>query len=145
MRLPVSVALAALALAGCVTHPSSFPANEQARTLGNLRVDMTIYGVGAGPVTVHMPDGETLVGRYSVNVGGVVGFGSVYGAAYGNGGYASGSAFGSSSMIAMSSPGIADATGPKTTIHCEVMNNNYTGHGNGACQTDKGALYRIQY
>jgi hypothetical protein len=145
MFRPSLCGAAALLLAGCVTHPSAFPANDQARALGNLRVDMTIYGTGSGPVTVYMPDGEVLRGRYSVNVGGVVGFGSVYSAAYGSGGAVAGSAVGSSSFIAVSSPATADAAGPKTTIHCEVMNNNYTGHGNGACQTEKGALYRIQY
>jgi len=36
--------------------------------------------------------------------------------------------------------------GPKgTTMECEFLNDNGSGHGNGACKSSKGALYRLQY
>lgn len=140
------VLLAALLLSGCVTHPLAIPDNEAARTIGVLRVDLVQAGMGAGPFAVYMPDGEVLKGRYSVNLGGSVGFGQLYGSVYGSGGYASGSAFSTSTAFSMSSGAVADAIGPKgTTIHCEVVNGNYTGHGNGVCKLSNGALYRIQY
>lgn len=134
-------------LCACVTHPLVVPANDAARSRGTLQVNLTQTGMGAGPFTVTMPDGEILTGRYSVNLGGSVGFGSLYGSAYGTAGSAYASGFGTSTVFAASSPAVADAVGPKgTTIHCEVMNGNYTGHGNGVCQVEPGgAIYRVQY
>lgn len=147
MRVEAFIAAGALALSlgGCVGHPMAFPANDQARAIGNLRIEIKMYGTGSGPVKVTMPDGEVLVGRYSVNVGGSMSFGSIYGSVYGAGGYVGASGYTQSTNMAVSSPGVVDASGPKTTMQCEVMNNNMTGHGNGACRLDNGALYRIQY
>ena len=134
-----------LLLCSCVDHPIAFPANDLAQAAGNITVDATMYGAGAGPITFHMPDGESLTGRYSVLYGGSVGFGSVYGSVYGTGGSASGSAFSTMGTISRTNPAMADAAGPKTTIHCEVLLSALTGHGNGACKTLTGALYRVQF
>lgn len=138
--------LATLALSGCVTHPDVYPANEAARALGVLKVELTKTGAGSGPFVITMPDGEVLKGRYSVNVGGSMGFGSLYGSVYGTGGFASGSAFSTSSAFDMSNPAVGDAIGPKgTTAHCEVVSNSMSGHGNGVCQVSNGAVYRVQF
>lgn len=146
MRAVLLGCAAALMLGGCVTHPDVYPANDAARALGVLRFELTKTGTGSGPFSITMPDGEVLKGRYSVNVGGAVGFGSLYGSVYGSGGYASGSAFSTSTMFAMSNPAVGDAIGPKgTTAHCEVISNSYSGRGNGVCQISNGALYRVQF
>lgn len=138
--------LAAMALAGCVSSVQTYAANDEARALGKLDVKITMYGTGSGPMSITMPDGEVLSGRYSIIVGGSTSYGSLYATAYGTGGVASGSAFGSSSIMSNSSPGVADAQGQTHTAHCEVMNNNISGHGNGVCEIQPGgARYRIQY
>ncbi len=99
------VGLASAALAGCVAGGTLYPANDLARTLGVLQARITKAGMGSGPISITMPNGEVLAGRYSVNVGGSVGFGSVYSSVYGAGGSATGSGFGYSSAISTGSPG----------------------------------------
>lgn len=142
----LAVLLASASLSGCAMPIYVYPANDQARSLGNLKVELTSYGMGAGPFKVYMPDGEVLIGRYSVISGGYTGFGGLYGSVYGSGGSAAGSAFSTTSVMSNSSPAIADASGPRTTIHCEALNNTLNGHGNGACETiPGGARYRIQF
>jgi len=140
------VVLSLLALTSCAATATLYPANDAATKMGPLQATITRTGTGSGPITVTLPDGEVLNGRYSVNVGGSMGFGSLYGSVYGANGYASGSAFSSTYMVPNSSGGAADLMGPKgTTAHCEFMNNNWSGHGNGACQLSNGATYRVQY
>lgn len=135
-----------LALGGCAMTAQLYPANDTAHTLGPLVANMKAYGVGSGPVSVTMPDGEVLVGRYSVNMGGSASFGSLYTSVYGSRGYASASGFGSAFSMPNSSGGMADLIGPRgTTAHCEFVNNNWGGHGNGACQLSGGQVYRMQY
>ncbi len=123
---------------------STYAANDQARALGNPKLEFTHLMGTTGAFKATMPDGEILTGRYSLLQGGAVGFGSLYATAYGSGGFASGSAFSNTSMFSMTNPAVADAQGPKSTIHCEVMN-SIGAHGNGVCETDKGARYRVQY
>jgi len=93
-----------------------------------------------------MPDGEVLKGEYSLVRGGSIGFGNIYGSVYGTGGSASISGSSTSYAIPGGSPGMASAFGTKgTSIQCEFYNDNFSGHGYGACKSSNGALYRIQY
>ena len=87
------------------------------------------------------------MGKYSIGVRGVaVGFGRVYGAVYGIDGSASVSGSSQSHVVPAGSSGMAALFGPKgTTMECEFLNDNGSGHGNGACKSSKGALYRLQY
>jgi hypothetical protein len=135
----LAIVIAAACLAGCVSRdPQLYPDNDAARTLGPLTAHLEGHGTGNGTITLPLPNGEILTGRYSISFGGAVGVGS----AYGSGGFASGSAV----AIGNSGNGAADMIGPKgTTAHCDLANNNLTGHGNGACQLSSGALYRMQY
>src|SRR5277367_159564 len=123
----VGILVAGTVLSGCASTPLAFPANEKARVAGNLRIEIMRYGTASGPVTVWMPDGEVLKGRYSLNVNGAVGFGSTYASVYGSGGFASGSAFSNRTAIGMGASGVVDAVGPSgRTIHCEVVSNTLT-------------------
>jgi hypothetical protein len=123
-----------------------FPANDAGTKAGPLTARMVGHGGGNGTFSMTLPSGEMLVGRYSINVGGSMGFGSLYASVYGSGGSAFGSATTTSFAIPNGSPGIADVISPQgTTAHCEFMNNNMVGHGNGVCQFSTGALYRMQY
>jgi hypothetical protein len=93
-----------------------------------------------------MPNGEILEGEYSIVAGGSIGFGNVFSSVYGRGGYASGVGTASSFSMSASGEGSASLYGPQgTSIQCEFVNNNMTGHGYGACQSSQGGLYRLQY
>lgn len=142
----VLVALAALGLGACAGTAELYPANDLARSAGPLKATFIQDGTGSGPITVTMPDGEILKGRYSVNVGGSTSFGSIYASAYGSGGFATGSGFSTGYSIPNGSPGSADLYGPRgSSMQCEFYNNNLSGHGNGGCRTAAGAIYRLQY
>lgn len=140
---------AAIVLSGCITitrNPELFPYNDNARLTGRLAAVMVGHGNLNGTISMTMPDGEVLDGRYSISAAGGIGFGTLYSSVYGTGGYATGSALGSSMMISATGYGVADMGGPKgTTAHCEFVNNNFNGHGNGACQLSTGGIYRMQY
>lgn len=140
-------ALMALPLGACETTVGAtlYPANDQAQQIGMLHGSFVTVGSGHGPLTLVMPDGEVLNGTYSTIPGGSSSFGSLYASVYGTGGYASGSGFGSAFSIPNASQGMADAGGPRTTLHCEYVVSNLSGHGTGACRTTQGALFRLQY
>ena len=142
-----SVGLALLAT-GCtvVREPQLFPTNDIANATGVLHGKFVGHGQGHGTMEVAMPDGEKLEGEYSVVLQGAVGFGNVFASVYGPGGTVSGSGMSSSMMVSGSGQGMALISGNRgTSMQCEFMNSNFTGHGYGGCKTSKGALYRMIY
>lgn len=140
------VVLTTLGLAACARDAHLYPANEMAIASGVLTAHFKAYGTGHGEIEIPMPDGELLKGEYSVVRGGAMGFGNIYGAVYGAGGSASFSGSSNSYVIPGGSPGMASAFGEKgTAMQCEFYNDNFSGHGNGACKSSKNALYRLQY
>ncbi|MGH6879035.1 MAG: hypothetical protein ACREHV_16875 [Rhizomicrobium sp.] len=148
LKLLGVVLTASAVLTGCTVtrNPQLYPSNEAASSTGLLTAVMVGHGNLNGTITMTMPDGEVLDGRYSISMQGGMGFGSLYGSVYGTAGYASGSAYGSSMMVSSMGQGVADMIGPKgTTAHCEFLNNNFNGHGNGACRLSTGGVYRMQY
>jgi hypothetical protein len=93
-----------------------------------------------------MPDGEVLQGEYSIVFGGAVGFGSILGSVYGPSGSASVSGTSANVSIEGKGQGQASLVGIRgTTIQCEFLNANMTGHGFGACRSSRGILYRLMY
>ena len=136
-----------LLVAGCVERTLQlYPDNDAAHALGPLQAKALGHGNLNGTITMSLPNGEVLQGRYSINAGGGFGVGSVYSSVYGIGGSGSGSAVQTSAFISGSGAGEADMMRPQgTTAHCEFLNNNFNGHGHGACRLSGGALYRMQY
>jgi hypothetical protein len=57
-------------LGGCSDTADTFPMNVAAKELGPVRVSFVRTGVGRGPVTITMADGEVLKGEYRVAFGG---------------------------------------------------------------------------
>jgi hypothetical protein len=145
----VGIAIGVLAMCSACTitrYPQLYPDNDAARSLGPLQAKVVGHGNLNGTATMTLPSGEPLSGRYSISHGGGFAYGGQYSSVYGNGGHASGTAFGSSSYVSGSGAGVLDMMGPNgTTAHCEFMNDNFNGHGNGACQLSNGAAYRMQY
>lgn len=140
--------LSILALIGCSVTRSAhlYPANDTARPGGVLIGQFVAHGTGHGAAEITMPDGEVLNGEFSIVRGGAIGFGSIYGAVYGPNGTATVSGGSTNYVVPGGSPGMASTFGNKgTSMDCEFYNDNFSGHGMGACRSSKGALYRRQY
>lgn len=148
MKTAIVAVLTALVLAGCATERAArlYPANDAAMPLGVLEARFMAHGTGNGEVEITLSDGELLKGEYSIVRDGAIGFGTIFASVYGPRGSASGSAFSTSYAMEGRSPGIASAFGTKgTRMQCEFYNDNWSGHGYGACQSSRGSLYRLQY
>jgi hypothetical protein len=123
-----------------------YPANDIAISSGVLTARFISSGTGHGEIEIALPDGELLKGEYSLVRGGTMGFGNVYGSVYGSGSSATFNGSANSYVIPGGSPGMASAFGGHgITMQCEFYNDNFSGHGNGACKSSKNALYRLQY
>lgn len=123
-----------------------YPTGEQISDPAVLEGLIVGHGQGHGTARIGMPDGEVLQGEYSIVFGGAVGFGAILGSVYGPGGSASVS--GTSANVSMEGKGQGEASlvgNRGTTIQCEFLNANMTGHGFGACRSSRGILYRLIY
>lgn len=141
MHRIIVAGLAAAFLAGCARTADIVPLDAAATAAGIPKVDMTLYGVGYGPVTMTMPNGEVLKGHYQLSMGGSVstGFATASGP--------SGSAFvsGSSTTIPMSGGFVLQATGNRgTSIACQGSAGGL-GHGSTVCVTNHGAHYQLMF
>jgi hypothetical protein len=102
---------------------------------------MSLYGIGYGPVTLKMRNGEILNGHYRLAVGGAVATG--FGGASGPRGTTVVS--GSSSVIPMQNPFMLQAAGAQgTTMTCEGSAGGL-GHGGAICSTNRGAQYQMMF
>lgn len=96
------------------------------------------HGQGHGTAKFVMPDGEVLLGEYSIVFGGAYGFGAILtsaGAGTTGGFSISGRGEGTASLIGNRG----------TSAQCEFINANMTGHGSGACRLSNGSIYRMLY
>ena len=118
-------------LVSCSDTADVFPMNEAAHRLGPVRVSFVRTGIGRGPITITMADGEVLTGEYRVA------FGTDVGMAF------SGTRS-ASALFIKNGPVQFVASGPKTQMLCRG-NSTPMGHGNGECQTYEGALWAISW
>lgn len=126
------IALAACyGFSACTDTADTFPLNDAAKKLGPVRVSFERTGIGSGPVTITMADGEQLKGRYRVAFGGGQAFGF-------SGGQTA------SALVISDGPVQFVATGPKTQMLCRGTSSTM-GHGNGQCQTYGGALWAVSW
>lgn len=147
MRSIIATLFICLALAGCARDARLYPANDIASAGGVLHARFMAYGTGNGSIEIRLPSEELLTGEYSIVRGGSASFGAIYGQVYGPvtapGSFSAGA---SSYTVPGGSPGMASMFGDKgTRAECEFYNDNFSGHGNGACRISNGALYRLQY
>lgn len=134
------------AIVGCSRNARLYPANDVATVGGVLTAHFMSYGTGNGEMEITLTDGEVLKGEYSIVRGGAMGFGNVYGSVYGAGGSSTVSGSTNSYVVPGGSPGMASLFGNKgTSMECEFYNDNFSGHGHGACKSTGNALYRLQY
>ncbi len=145
IELVCLICLAAV-VAACEKTARLYPANDEAATGGVLLGKYMAYGTGNGEIEIPMPDGELMKGEYSLVRGGEMGFGTIYAKVYAPGVTATGVGTSTVTTVPGGSPGQASLFGDKgTRMQCEFYNDNFSGHGYGACQSSNGALYRIQY
>lgn len=152
-RMPTGARAALFVILICVLSSCTverpvhlYPTGEQISDPAVLEGVIVGHGQGHGTARIDMPDGEVLQGEYSIVFGGAVGFGTILGSVYGPGGSASVS--GTSANVSMEGKGQGEASlvgNRGTTVQCEFLNANMTGHGFGACRSSRGVLYRLMY
>lgn len=137
-----------IALSSCVIKRPLhlYPTGEKISDSAVLEGLFVGHGQGRGTARIDMPDGEVLQGEYSIVFGGAVGFGSILGSVYGPNGSASVSGTSATVSIEGKGEGEASFVGNRgTTMECEFLNANMTGHGFGACRSSRGIVYRLMY
>ncbi len=129
-----SVLILPLAGLGACTHSADlYPSNQAATVVGIPKMVYTSR-MGGGPVTVNMPDGEVLTGRYAMTDDGEA-------VATGFSGTHTATAF----AFAGGRPVEVGATDGKTTIHRDGSV-NMSGGGTGECQIEPSdAMYRLVF
>jgi hypothetical protein len=133
----VRTLLVAFLCAGCTVtrQVHLYPVNPPGEV---LQGEIVGHGQGHGTAKLVMPDGEVLLGEYSIVFGGAYGFGTILTSA--------GLATASSVSVDGLGEGMASLVGDRgTSAQCEFLNANMTGHGSGACRLSNGRLYRLLY
>jgi hypothetical protein len=120
-------------LLGCADQVWVYPLDDAALKAGIPKLEFVRQGIGRGPVTVTMPDGEILHGEYQVTENAAIGMG-VAGAHT-----ATAIGFGSGRPVVISATGNAG-----TIINCEGSL-DIAGHGSGICETNRGNKYRVMF
>jgi hypothetical protein len=116
---------------GCTDAGRSFPMDDASLAAGTPKFEFVRQGLGRGPVTVTMADGEVLQGEYQVTNNDSVGV------AFAGGHMATAVASGSGRPV------VVNAVGPRGTIlNCEGAL-DIGGHGSLICQTNHGTKYRV--
>lgn len=129
----VMAVAAGLACAGCVDQARLYPMDQAALQAGTPKLKFERWGLGRGPVTITMPDGEILRGEYQVTENAAIGWGFAGGQTATAIGYGSGR------------PVVIGATSDRGTImNCEGAA-DINGHGSGICQTSRGNRYRVMF
>ncbi len=122
--------------AGCTATARLYPANDIAAATGILTFSYEDTGLGYGPVSLRMPDGEMLTGEYTT----VSTTDTTFGTIMSGGQVSSFQGFSSGG----GSPGTASLIGNRGTLmQCEYIAGDFS--GTGTCRTNKGAQYRLHF
>ena len=91
LRATICAAVSSLLLTGCTVTRTVhlYPANPTPAETAVIQGVIVGHGQGHGTAKFTMPDGEILLGEYSIVFGGSVGFGTILGSVSGPGGTAS--------------------------------------------------------
>lgn len=144
----VIAATMALLLSACARTASLVSDNAIAYRDGAVdEVRFKAYGMGTGEVWMRLHNGETLSGRYQLDrdVNILTYNGALLAAVFGTGAVKqAGREIVNGAPVW--SPGVVDVSSASgDTCHCDLMNNNFTGHGQGACKFADGAIYQLEY
>jgi hypothetical protein len=128
---PLALAIA-FSVGACTDVARVYPIDAAAMAAGTPKIQFVRQGLGHGPVTVTMPDGEILKGEYQVTENAAVGVGFAGAQTF------SAVSFGSGRGVVIS------ATGEHTILNCDGTA-DVGGHGSGICQTSQGNKYRVMF
>ena len=132
MRILAACALA-VTLSACADTARVYPLDPAAMQAGTPKIEFERRGMGSGPVTVTMPNGELLHGEYQVTENAAIGIG------FAGTQTATAIGYGSNRHVVIS------ATGDRGTImNCDGTA-DIGGHGSGICQTSQGFKYRVMF
>ena len=131
MLLPALIALALLC--ACTDQARVYPMDQAALQAGVPKIEFVRQGLGHGPVTITMPDGEILKGEYQVTENASVGIG-IAGTHM-----ATAVAYGSGRPVVISAKGNRG-----TIVNCEGSA-DIDGHGSGICRDSHGTSYRVMF
>ena len=124
---------AAILLCGCADHARIYPLDTATLQSGTPTVEFVRQGLGHGPITVTMPDGEILRGEYQITENAAVGIG------FAGTHTATAVGFGSGRPVVIS------ATGDRGTVmNCEGSV-DIGGHGSAVCENSRGGKYRVMF
>jgi hypothetical protein len=138
MRMVPGARLAIVGAAGCLLSNCAdsarmYPMDPTAMQAGTPKFEFVRQGMGRGPVTVTMPDGEILRGEYQITENAAVGVGFAGARTATAVGYGSGR------------PVVISATRDRGTVmNCEGTA-DIGGHGSGICETSRGNKYRVMF
>jgi hypothetical protein len=133
VRIIAACAVALMALTSCADSARVYPLDPAAAQAGTPKIDFERRGMGRGPVTVTMPDGEVLHGEYQITENAAVGVGIA------------GAHVGTAVAYGSGRPVVISATGDRgTIINCEGSA-DIGGHGSGVCETSRGLKYRVMF
>lgn len=140
----VSLILFALTLSGCTVSANLFPIEgplAQSSEAVVIPCSFTYNGFGIGKVTITMPDGEVLKGKYVTRDNSAYGmnFGSMFSRNY----YAQ--YYGNSFSFSGCQYGSFVATGDKGTVLQGEYWVNLTNHGSGFAKDNHGNLYKFMW
>lgn len=128
-----------LAASGCSTNAKLYPLNDTAQPTGVLRAKYFTNAAGSASVTVEMPDGEVLLGHFTLLDKPQDDFGAILAAEE----YTAAVAAADEPEPEDEFPGFGTFVGDRgTRMDCE-FNRFSSGGGSGACLTTDGALYRL--
>jgi hypothetical protein len=130
VRAVIAITLAAMC-AACSDTGRSFPLDDASLAAGVPKFEFIRQGLGRGPVTVTMPDGEVLQGEYQVTNNDAVGVGF------------SGTHMATAIASGGGRPVAVNAVGPRGTILTCDGALDIGGHGALVCQTSHGTKYRV--
>jgi len=141
------VSILAFSICGCSRNASLVPSNVAAAQIGPIQAHFKAYGMGTGEVSMSLPAGETMTGRYQLDrKENIVSYNTELLVAVFGKGTVQSTAQQMVNGAPEWSPGTVDvASAAGTSCHCELMNNNLSGHGQGACALSNGALFRLDY
>ena len=135
-----------LFLAACTKYARLYPVNDLAATTGVLKAKYIESGTGYGEITIVMPDGATLSGKYTTARDINLNFGNILSNVYGTEGGSFGTGTSTFFRLSDTSPGIANLYGDSGTImQCEYFTGKRAGKGRGACKKNDGSLYRLKF
>jgi len=149
--LPVmaGLMLSCTLISGCAFHRTAqlTPANVVATETNNLVVNFVSHGTPTGEVRVNLPNGDVMTGGFTLFRTQTI---YDYNTAllmevFGRGAIKEGGRIYVNNTPTFS-PGIVDVASPSgLSCHCDLINNNFTTHGQGACVFSNGAIYSLTF